>query len=164
MGMFNDASRYIDNIFTIENPEFEKHIPVILPPELQLSKASTSKQNRESTEGCLKCLVRKNNDMFGKRIVLNKLNICKSQMRRDQVSGGVSIPCLHVTPVERRNSLFVYSRPFMAGAASQAGDAGSSRAPGLTFGLEGSVNVHRGFLLLVPQWRWIGSFVFYTWI
>ena len=40
---------------------------------------------------------------------------------------------------------------FIAGAASQAGDADSSRAPGLTSGLQGSVNVHRGVLLLVPQ-------------
>ena len=39
----------------------------------------------------------------------------------------------------------------MAGAASQAGDADSSRAPGLTSGLKGSVNIHRGALLLVPQ-------------
>ena len=31
----------------------------------------------------------------------------------------------------------------MAGAASQAGDADSSREPGLTSGLQGSVNVHR---------------------
>ena len=46
---------------------------------------------------------------------------------------------------------FVVSRAFMAGAASQAGDADSSRAPGLTPGLQGSVNVHRGALLLVPQ-------------
>ena len=45
---------------------------------------------------------------------------------------------------------FVVSRAFMAGAASQAGDADSSRAPGLTSGLHGPVNVHRG-LLLVPQ-------------
>ena len=30
-------------------------------------------------------------------------------------------------------------------------DADSSRAPGLTSGLQGSVNVHRGALLLVPQ-------------
>ena len=37
---------------------------------------------------------------------------------------------------------FVVSRAFMAGAASQAGDADSSRAPGLTSGLQGSVNVH----------------------
>ena len=39
----------------------------------------------------------------------------------------------------------------MAGAASQAGDADSSRVPGLTSGLQGSVNVHRGALLLVTQ-------------
>ena len=49
----------------------------------------------------------------------------------------------------------------MAGAASQAGDIDSSRAPGITSGLLGSVNVHRGALLLVPQWQWISSFVFY---
>ena len=36
----------------------------------------------------------------------------------------------------------------MAGAASQAGDADSSRAPGLTSGLQGSVNVHRGALFV----------------
>ena len=43
------------------------------------------------------------------------------------------------------------SRAFMAGVASQAGDADSSRAPGLTSGLQRSVNVHRVTLLLVPQ-------------
>ena len=32
----------------------------------------TWKQNRESTEGCSKSLVRKNNDTFGKWICLNK--------------------------------------------------------------------------------------------
>ena len=47
--------------------------------------------------------------------------------------------------------IFVLSRAFMAGAASQAGDADSSRTPGLTSGLQGSVIVHRGALLLVPQ-------------
>ena len=47
--------------------------------------------------------------------------------------------------------IFVVSRVFMAGAASQAGDDDSSRAPGPTSGLQGSVNVHRGALLLVPQ-------------
>ena len=56
---------------------------------------------------------------------------------------------------------FVVLRAFMAGAASQAGDADSSRAPGLTSGLQGSMNVHRGYLLLVPQWQCISSFVFY---
>ena len=45
---------------------------------------------------------------------------------------------------------FVVSRAFMAGAASQAGDTDSSWAPGLISGLQGSVNVHRGALLLVP--------------
>ena len=49
----------------------------------------------------------------------------------------------------------------MAGAASQAGDADSSRAPGPASGLQGSVNVHQGALLLVPQWQCISSFVFY---
>ena len=38
----------------------------------------------------------------------------------------------------------------MVGAASQAGDADSSRALGPTSGLQGSVNVNRGALLLVP--------------
>ena len=35
--MFNDTSLYLDDIFTIDNPEFEKHIP-----ELQMNKATTS--------------------------------------------------------------------------------------------------------------------------
>ena len=56
--------------------------------------------------------------------------------------------------------IFVVSRAFMAGAASQAGDADSSRTPGLTSALQGSVNVHRGAVLLVPQWQCISSFVF----
>ena len=40
--MFNDTSRYLDDIFTIDNPEFEKHIPDIYPTDLQLNKAITS--------------------------------------------------------------------------------------------------------------------------
>ena len=39
----------------------------------------------------------------------------------------------------------------MADVTSQAGGADSSRAPGHTPGLQGSMNVHRGALLLVPQ-------------
>ena len=35
--MFNDTSRYLDDIFTNDNPEFEKHIPDIYPAELQLN-------------------------------------------------------------------------------------------------------------------------------
>ena len=34
--MFNDSSRYLDDIFTIDNAEFEKHISNIYPAELQL--------------------------------------------------------------------------------------------------------------------------------
>ena len=56
---------------------------------------------------------------------------------------------------------FVASLAYIAGAASQAGDADSYRAPGLTSGLQGSVNVNLGALLLVPQWQCISSFVFY---
>ena len=40
--MFNDTSRYLDDIFTIDNPEFEKYICDIYPAELQLNKANTS--------------------------------------------------------------------------------------------------------------------------
>ena len=40
--MFNDTSRYLVDIFTIDNPEFEKHIPDIYPGELQLNKTNTS--------------------------------------------------------------------------------------------------------------------------
>ena len=58
-------------------------------------------------------------------------------------------------------TLEIVIQVFMADAASQAGDADSSRTPGLTSGLQGSVNVHRGSLLLVPQWQCISSFVFY---
>ena len=29
--MFNDTTRYFDDIFTIETPEFQKHIPGIYP-------------------------------------------------------------------------------------------------------------------------------------
>ena len=40
--MFNDTSWYLDDIFTIDNPDFEKHIPDIYPAEVQLNKANTS--------------------------------------------------------------------------------------------------------------------------
>ena len=39
--MFNDTSRYLDDILTIDNPEFEKHFSDIYPVELQLNKANT---------------------------------------------------------------------------------------------------------------------------
>ena len=34
-GMFNDTSRYLNDIFTIVNPEFKKYIPDIYPAELK---------------------------------------------------------------------------------------------------------------------------------
>ena len=40
--MFNDTSRYLDDIFTIDNSEFEKNILDIYLTELQLNKANTS--------------------------------------------------------------------------------------------------------------------------
>ena len=40
--MFNDTSQYHDEIITIDNREFKKHIPDIYPTELQLNKANTS--------------------------------------------------------------------------------------------------------------------------
>ena len=39
---FNDTYRYLDDIFTIDNPAFAEHIPDIYPRELQLNKANTS--------------------------------------------------------------------------------------------------------------------------
>ena len=40
--MFNDTSSYLDDIFIIDNPEFEKHIPDIYPMEFQLNKVNNS--------------------------------------------------------------------------------------------------------------------------
>ena len=39
---FNDTSRYIDDVFTINNPAFSEHISDIYPRELQFIKANTS--------------------------------------------------------------------------------------------------------------------------
>ena len=39
---FNETSRYLDDILTIDNPDFEKHIQDIYPRELKLNKASDS--------------------------------------------------------------------------------------------------------------------------
>ena len=40
--MLNYTSRYLDDIYTIDNPEFEKYIPDIYRAEPQLNKANTS--------------------------------------------------------------------------------------------------------------------------
>ena len=39
---FNDTFRYLDDIFTIDNPVFAEHIPDIHLRELQMNKANTS--------------------------------------------------------------------------------------------------------------------------
>ena len=60
-------------------------------------------------------------------------------------------PTPPLKPLNRKNYNFRDLSSNLAGAASQAGDADSSRAPGLTSGLQRSENVHRGALLWVPQ-------------
>ena len=74
----------------------------------------------------------------------NLCSIFKTRIRKKKPTLTSNITQCHC-------QAFVVSRAFMAGAASQAGDADSSRAPGLTSGLQGSMDVHRGALLLVPQ-------------
>ena len=39
---FNSASRYLDDLYNIDNPYFEGMVNRIYPPELQLNKANTS--------------------------------------------------------------------------------------------------------------------------
>ena len=46
---FNDISRYFDDIFTIDNPEFAEHIPNIYPRELQLNKANASDKEQDKS-------------------------------------------------------------------------------------------------------------------
>ena len=38
--MLDETSWYLDDIFTIDNPEFEKHIPDIYPVDIQLNKVN----------------------------------------------------------------------------------------------------------------------------
>ena len=56
------------------------------------------KQNRESTEGYSKSIVRKINDKFGNNWY-QQVEHMQVQKGRDQVSGGVSVPCRHAPPV-----------------------------------------------------------------
>ena len=55
--MFNDTSRCLDEIFTIDNPEFEKHTPDIYPTELQLNKANTSDKETYFLDWNIKVIV-----------------------------------------------------------------------------------------------------------
>ena len=47
--VFNDNSPNLDDIFTIDNPKFEKLISDIYPAELQLNKANTSTSDKETS-------------------------------------------------------------------------------------------------------------------
>ena len=62
--MFNDTSRYLDDIFTIDNPEFEKHISDINPAELQLNKANTSDKETSFLDLNIKVI---GSDVYDKR-------------------------------------------------------------------------------------------------
>ena len=39
---FHDTTRYLDDIFTIDNPAFTEHIPDIYPSEIKLNKSNDS--------------------------------------------------------------------------------------------------------------------------
>ena len=62
-----------------------------------------------------------------------------------------TMPQMRGVQNQQEYPIILTKRTIMAGAASKAGDADSSRAPGLTSGLRGSVIVHHGALLFVPQ-------------
>ena len=47
---FNGTSRNLDDILTIDNPEFAEHIPDIYPREFQLNKANTSDKETSFTD------------------------------------------------------------------------------------------------------------------
>ena len=53
---FNDTSRYLDDIFTIDNPAFAERIPDIYPRELQLNKANTSDKETSFLEFNIKII------------------------------------------------------------------------------------------------------------
>ena len=74
-----------------------------------------------------------------------------------------NLPCIYST-FHLEYPLVLSRFCHVIGASSQAGDADSSRAPGLTSALQGSVNVHHGVLLFVPQEQCISSFVYYIFV
>ena len=55
---FNDTSRYLDDIFTIDNPEFAEHIPNIYPRELQSNKANTPEKETSFLDLNIKIICR----------------------------------------------------------------------------------------------------------
>ena len=89
-------------------------------------------------------------------------DVFRTKIRFSKCVGGSACCPLFTNTPWARSMTVIYL--IYLGAASQAGDADSSRAPGLTSGLQGSVNIHRGALLLVLQCQCISSFVFYIMI
>ena len=78
--------------------------------------------------------------IFIKNIAQASLNVCTSICMFVCSMLYLSEKFVSSSSVKPPYTSFVVSRAFMAGAASQAGDADSSWAPGLTSGLQGSVN------------------------
>ena len=64
---FNDTSRYLDDIFTIDNPTFAEHIPDIYPRELQLNKANTSDKETSFLDLNIKVIGNNHTSVYDKR-------------------------------------------------------------------------------------------------
>ena len=54
---FYDTSRYLDDIFTIDNLAYDEHIPDIYPRELQMSNANTSDKETSFLDLNIKVIV-----------------------------------------------------------------------------------------------------------
>ena len=54
--MFNNTSRYLNDIFTIGNPEFEKYIPDIYTADRQVNKANTSDKETSFLDSNIKVI------------------------------------------------------------------------------------------------------------
>ena len=92
--------RMLNHLMSVREAGYPYCRPVILSRRVTtITPTDRPKQNRESTKGCSNSMDRKNTEKFGKKIGLNKYNICKPQMWRDKVSGGVSVPCQHASSV-----------------------------------------------------------------
>ena len=55
--LFNDTSRYLDDIVTIDKPEFKKHIPDKYLTDIQLNKANTSDKETDFLDLNIKVIV-----------------------------------------------------------------------------------------------------------
>ena len=86
--MFNDTSRYLEDIFTIDNPEFEKHISDIYPAELQLNKANTSDKETSFLDLNKKLLVVTFIPAFTTNAMPSDLTICTNIYFTENVRRG----------------------------------------------------------------------------